>query len=297
MRHRPSYFQRAQHKRYESRSFQNPYFRPKEPRRWIGYAVGVLCLAGTVGGTWALLSAPAFAYADVRVEGTETIPAADVERDVRAYMEEPVLRAFRHANRFLFDADALRDRLSAAYPFDRVTVEAKGKGVSVRVRERQSELLWRSGGRLWLVDLQGAVIRPLSEEETVGIAGPAPAWEPGAPLPPLLRLKRLQTFVDVNGEDVAVGGSVLSAAEVSGIRQVQDKLLDLGIPFTETRVDRIAGQRVSIRALSGYDILINPLGDPAAQADRLAALLRNTIKQPKTLEYVDLRFGDHVYYK
>lgn len=297
MRHRPSYFQRAQHKRYESRSFQNPYFRPKEPRRWVGYVIGTLCLAGTIGGAWALLSLPAFAYETVHVEGTETIASADVEREVRTYLDTGVVRAFRRSNRFLFDADALRERLSSAFPFDRVSVETTGKGIDVRVRERQSELLWRSADRLWLVDLQGVVIRALTPEETAGVSGPAPAWEPGTPMPPLLRLKRLQTFVDVNAEAVTVGGNVLSPAEVTGIRRVQDRLLDLGVPFTETRVDRVAGQRVAIRALTGYDILVDPLGDPDAQADRLAAVLRDTVKQPKTLEYVDLRFGDHVYYK
>ncbi len=278
MRHRPSYFQRAQHKRYESRSFQNPYFRPKEPRRWIGYLIAFVCASGTVAGTWALLTLPTFAYAEVHVEGTETIPAENVERDIRAYIEEPVARVLRRSNRFLFDADVLRDRLAATYPFDRITVEAAGKGVQVRVRERQSELLWRSADQLWLVDLQGLVIRTVATEE-------------------LGSFKRLQTFVDVNDESVVVGGTVLSAQEVSGIRQVQDRLLDLGVPFTETRVDRLAGQHDAIHALLGYDIIIDPLGDPGAQADRLAALLRDTIKQPASLQYVDLRFGDHVYYK
>lgn len=278
MRHRPSYFQRAQHKRYESRSFQNPYFRPKPPRRWIAYLIGTVCLVGTIAGTWALFSLPAFAYTDVRVEGLETIPSERVEADVRAYFAEPVVRLFSRSNRFLFDADVMRDRLTAAYPFDRIAIEAVGKGVSVRVRERQSELLWKSADRLWLVDLQGLVIRELTAEEATGF-------------------KRLQLFVDVNGEDVALGGSVLSAPEVAGIRQIQDRLLDLGIPFTETHVDRVAGQRVAIRALLGYDIIVDPLGDAALQADRLAALLRDTIAQPKTLQYVDLRFGDHVYYK
>lgn len=278
MKHRPSYFQRAQHKRYESRSFQNPYFRPKEHARWIGWLLSVLCLLGTGAGTWALLTLPTFAYADIRVEGTETIPAADVEGTIRAYTEEPVARVLHRSNRFLFDADALRSRLIAQYPFDRVTVETKGKGIAVRVRERQSELLWRSADRLWLVDLQGLVIRELTAAEAGG-------------------LTRLQLFVDVNGEPVQTGAAVLSVQEVAGIRQVQDRLLDLGIPFTETRVDRIAGQRVAIHALLGYDILVDPLGDSLAQANRLAALLRDTVKQPKTLEYVDLRFGDHVYYK
>jgi hypothetical protein len=231
-----------------------------------------------VAGTWALLTLPTFAYAEVHVEGTETIPAENVERDIRAYIEEPVARVLRRSNRFLFDADVLRDRLAATYPFDRITVEAAGKGVQVRVRERQSELLWRSADQLWLVDLQGLVIRTVATEE-------------------LGSFKRLQTFVDVNDESVVVGGTVLSAQEVSGIRQVQDRLLDLGVPFTETRVDRLAGQHVAIHALLGYDIIIDPLGDPGAQADRLAALLRDTIKQPASLQYVDLRFGDHVYYK
>ena len=47
----------------------------------------------------------------------------------------------------------------------------------------------------------------------------------------------------------------------------------------------------------GYRILFDASGDIDGQANHLEVLLRETINNPEQLDYIDLRFGDHVYFK
>jgi hypothetical protein len=73
--------------------------------------------------------------------------------------------------------------------------------------------------------------------------------------------------------------------------------LEQGIEFTETRIDRLAGKWMSVAAREGYDILFDPGGNIVQQAMNLAVVRRDQIKDRQNLRYIDLRFGDHVYFK
>jgi len=293
---RPSYFQRAQKRRYESRPLRNPYFRPKERPKWLPWLLVIPASVLVVGGAGGLLSAPALALSPGNAEGLETVAWAEVEETVRDYLDEPWLYFAHRSNRFLFDEGELERRLMERFPFERAAVERRGRRVDVRVRERQTELLWLSGTDAWLVDREGHAIRALTPDERLYADDPSRAPPPEMEAA-AARMRRLNRFVDVNRTPVAEGDRVLPPAEVEGALAFQQQLLALAIPFVSTAVDRVAGQRMVVRTLAGYDVLFDPTADAAAQAGRLHVLLRQTIPDPKTLDYVDLRFGDHVYYK
>ncbi len=294
---RSSHFQRVQRKRYAQRSFRNPYFQPKRRPRWI-VPVAALVAAGGVGaGAWALFASPALAIKTVRVEGNETIAAEDVTSAVWADLDEPAFWLFRRSNRLLFDAKRLTQELQGRFSFADVEVGRHGSALDVRVRERQSQLLWRSGDAVALVDDSGTVIRLLSPDEVAGLSRPDPAPGPGQTLAPIARLKRLRLFTDADKAPVSPGTRVLSGKEAAGCLAFEQHLLDQGIAFTQIQVDRSSGAWMAVKTLSGYDILFDPLNDVDGQATRLAALFRDTVKSQTGLTYVDLRFGDHVYYK
>jgi hypothetical protein len=47
----------------------------------------------------------------------------------------------------------------------------------------------------------------------------------------------------------------------------------------------------------GYGILFDALGDIDAQLQNLDVVLREQVEDRGSLEYIDLRFGDRVYFK
>jgi len=94
-----------------------------------------------------------------------------------------------------------------------------------------------------------------------------------------------------------VGGSVLRPDEAANALKFQDLLRAQNILFGTTRVDRLAGEWMSIETGDGFNVLFDPLADVDKEAANLDAVLKNEVKDRSALTYVDVRFGDHVYFK
>lgn len=304
-----NHFRNTQKKRYEARRFRNPFFQKKPKRHYKELVISVL-LIGVIGAmTWFFLGSRFFAIQNVTVTGTETISSDELVARVWNELNQSRALFFSASNRFLFDLDLLQKALSTSYFFETLTIDQtcgwKGEGCSLVIfaKEKTSQLLWKSDDRIYLVDLQGMVIRELSPQEREVWNAPPPP--PPEPLPdgtipsetPLHPLKKLPVFIDENSANVSVGTAVLSEVEVTNAFQFFERLKSTGITFTSTRVDRLAGKWMSLQTTVGYDILFDASGDVNAQANALMVLLRDTVKDPSGLEYIDLRFGDHVYYK
>lgn len=248
-------------------------------------AVGCACFVLVVAGLAWLLGSPRLGILQVVVNGAESIPADQLVAKINGELDSRRLLFFHQRNRFLFDEAGLRAALSSTYSFESLSIERSctlfGPGgclLQVTVKEKTSQLLWKSGDRTYLADLQGVVTRELASEET----------EP---------LGRLPLLSDMNASPVVVGSSIASPEEISGIFLFHQRLRDEGISFHATGIDRMVGKWTAVETDAGYRILFDPVGDVTSQADHLNILLRDTVKDPSKLEYIDLRFGDHIYYK
>lgn len=305
-----NHFRVLQRKRYEARRFHNPYFKHEKKRNWTAIAIAVgatLLVAWFVG--W-IFGSSRFAIANVSIGGNETISTDQISARVWEELNRRQLLVFRASNRFLFDETRLREALSSTYAFETLgidwTCELFGGGgctMSVVVKEKTSQMLWQSGEHVYLADLQGVIIRELTPAELdAWRAPPAAPSEPlpdgtVPPTPPPDPLKRLPLFVDVNATPIAVGATVLTPEEVANLFLFHQRLTEMGIPFVTTDIDRLAGKWMAVQTAAGYDILIDASGDVDTQVGNLQILLRDTVTDPSGLEYIDLRFGDHVYYK
>jgi len=299
-----------QRKRYETRRFHNPYFAHLPKRNWKAIFLllaGALIAVAAIG--W-LFGSPRFAISSIVVTGNETIPSEQISARVSDELSRRRFLVFRSGNRFLFNEACLREALLSAYAFETLdivrTCELMNDGgcaVQISVKEKTSQLLWRSEERVFLADLQGIVIRELTTQEMNDWnAKEEPSQEPlpdgtMTPVPAPSPLKRLPTFTDVNATPVSIGTNVLSSEEVAKIFMFHQRISELGITFATTKIDRLAGKWMAVQTVMGYDILFDAAGDVLTQAKNLEILLRDTVKDPSQLRYIDLRFGDHVYYK
>lgn len=302
-------FRLPQKRRNDAKRFSNPYFRREEKRDWkmivlaTGIGLAAVCMVAAV------FASPFFAVQRVKVTGTETVSPDEIAAHAWAELERRRLLFFRAKNRFLYDEQRLFDALGSAYAFETLDIartcdlRGNGCGLAVAVREKTSQLLWSSGDRLYLVDLHGIAIRELTPEEVASWKSPDPP--PQDPLPDgslpvsvsIDPLKKLPLFVDLNASTVDVGSTVLTESEVSNLLEFEKRLSAMNVLFSQVDVDRLAGKWMAVKTLAGFNILIDASGDIPAQILNLQVLMRDTIKDTKDLRYIDLRFGDHVYYK
>lgn len=280
---KPTFFQRRERERYASRRFENPYFRSSKgggnARRFLAIGAALLIPCGLAGTALYALAAPRFDIAQVAVEGCTSIDPERVRAAVDGALSQRVALFFRRRNAFLFDAVRAEEAIRSAFDLEELSVTQDGDRVLVRLREKTSRLLWRSGEGRYLVGADGTVIRALGGDEAVPQAEPLPA------------------FLDVNRTEVAPGDAVMRPEEVAGAFAFQEALRAIGILFGVTRVDRLSGTWMSVATADGYDILFDPGADALNQADNVRVVLSTQVKDPTKLRYVDVRFGDHVYYK
>lgn len=243
--------------------------------------LSALALLGGVGASAAYaFGSPRFAITQVDVQGAVTIPAADVQAAVGRALEERVALVFRRRNAFLFDAGRAEEAVRSSFDLESLSLARDGNRVTVTLQEKVSQLVWKSGDARYLVDRQGTAIRALAQDEALP--------ELGVPLP---------VFQDVNRDAVAVGAAVLRAAEVDGALRFHQALKGIGLLYGTTRVDRLSGAWMSVQTADGYEVLFDPTADPALQAENVRTVISTQVEDPTRLRYVDVRFGDHVYFK
>lgn len=282
MAHR-DYFKQAQKRRYQSRSYRNPHLDGRKPVPWklIGAVLGIVVVLS--GATAFFFGHGWFAVQRVEVRGVEYIPAHELESTITAYTAQPALLFFRRSNRFLFSSEALSLALEDQFALSSVSIGLREGTIFVELKERTSNLFWKTQNRLFVVDLEGVVVREITDPEDSMLKQP--------------NLKELPVFVDANDVSVTIGSPVLTSQEIENAFYFFTSLEDAGIAYTYIELDRLAGKWVQLMTQTGYSILFDLTGNIDEQLHNLTVVLQEQVEDPTRLEYIDLRFGDKVYFK
>lgn len=293
-------FRRLQGKTYRQRTAsRRPRNRQKSHRpKFILFGV-LLLIGGALFGTWNLLSSGKFDIQNIGVYGTESIPPEDIQFITESFLNERRFLLLNNKKQFLFNPTMLQETLSNTYAFESLDISLENQTLLIHVKEKLSQLIWVSGEEEYLVDLEGRIIRPLFEEELQQLKEVGPVEEESEEKPEKNQLlKQLPKFIDINNAPIQTGQLVLSPEEVEGTFRFTNHLSAQGIEtMNQIRIDRLAGRWMSLQTELGFDILFDPAQDTDLQAANLETLLRDTINEPSSLTYIDLRFGDHVYFK
>ncbi|MBI4438047.1 hypothetical protein HY631_03810 [Candidatus Uhrbacteria bacterium] len=276
---RRDYFKQTQMKHYQ-RGRENPYFRRERhlPLKGLALTFGSLALLSTLLSL--MLSHSTLAIREVRVDGLEFIDRSAFEAEVNAYLDSRALVFFHRSNQFLFSQEALEAALQTSFTFASLSVDRSGSRLEIVVVERTSNLIWLADTE-YIVDLDGIVVRPFKREEAADAA----------------LASRLPEFYDMNEIPVSIGSPVLTPEEILKIFRFHEILVSQGVPFTQTRVNRLTGGWMGVVTQEGYEIYFDVTGDIEAQGERLKTILASLGEETDDLEYIDLRFGDRVYFK
>ena len=269
-----------QQKKYSAGAYRNPYFKERKKTifrklpYFIGTGVGVF-----IALLIYLFSYPGFKIKHVVVYGIQSVSSSSFETQTNSYLNESHLFFFHNTNHFLFSQKKLKESLSKFFTFNTLDIQQKNDTVTVHLKERASQFIWKTGAQQYLVDLEGIVIQKVDDASATVSASSLPL------------------FVDRNNTPVNIGDHLLSTDEIKHIFQFQKDLTMQGLGFKETQVDQLAGKWVGLAMNQNYTVMFDPAADVDLQSSRLQTLLRDTLKDTSHLQYIDLRFEDHVYYK
>jgi hypothetical protein len=300
LRHRKkrrNFFRRTEHRRYQARPFQNPYFSQAPRKNLLPFAVVGLALGIIVAVGSFLLTSARFEITAVSVQGAHSVNPRAIRETAEAYLAETRWIAFRASNRFLFDENALRDRLGERFAFERLAIDREGGVLRIEVEEKVSTLVWTSDDASYLVDAHGLVIRTLLPDELSALMNPPPIQGPVREGESHPDDRTLAHVIDLTESDVKVGGTVMSDQEVAFVLAFLEGLRQMEIGVSQLQIDRTVGAWMKAVTLNDFDILFDPTQDALVQLGNLAVFLSEQASSPGMLEYIDLRFGDHVYFK
>ncbi len=278
---RRDFFQRTQQKRYANRSRENPYFRGKGSGKVSRLMIVVfLSLFILLSFCFFIFGHPMFDFTAVHIKGTQQTDHSALVSSIKNSMDQRTGLFFHRQNKFLFNEQRFVDALNEQFSFRDVQFKKTGLRIELMVVERTSQLIWSAGSSTFVVDLDGVAIRALTNEE-------------------FEHLKQVQmpVFVDRNALEIEVGQQVLSPEEIEAVFRFHEHLNAQHIAFTQTEFDRLSGKWIGVLTAQDYRILFDASGDINAQAGRLEVILKEKVTDPSKLEYIDLRFGDHVYFK
>lgn len=304
MGEKKDYLRKEQFRRYQAKPFRNPYFQaPRGDRRpWKRYGLIAGATALAVGVIYLFGFAPFWNIKNVRVQGLqfmagdEIVAAANKELDGHRYL------LFPERNRLFFNAGHLTAVLDQQFSFESLAVSVKGDTVMIAVKERVSQVLWMTGDQAFFVDVAGTVIRALPADDAAllvwhGSTQPSLNSQPvEGPYPRIAYLSSLPLIVNKDEKIVTAGEKVLTDKGIAGMIAMNSQLADHGLPATTFGVEHADSVWADTKLLTGFDVLFDTTQDAATQVGYLMTVLEKEADR-SSIDYIDVRFGDHVYIK
>ena len=257
-----------------------PRLRERRRRqRIIAFCICMIGGIGLVAGIGGASHLEKFAIKDVLVEGVKELSAEVLARAVRDGLADKEFQLFSHKNMFLYPKSAIEAALAGNYPrIHNVTITRPSllaQAITVTVREREPFALWcASDNQCFVMDEHGFIYADAGD----------------APHNPYVFRGGLLPNTDVVGQTFLRGRmqtteTLLRSLQDAGFKPqgiIVDSEKDFSIPLEN-------GPRLLVAFdMTNENVLRNL--ETALEAESLK-------QRFEQLQYIDLRFGNRVYYK
>ena len=299
-----STFRHYQFHRLKDRPFRNPNVEPQKKRiswRAIGISIGVVAVICSL--IYLFGFAPFWMITDVRVQGLQFMGGDDIIKMADDELDQHRLVIFPERNTFFFDQKALTDALNAKYAFSSLSLDISRHILTITVKERVSQIIWKTGSSYLYVDDHGTVIRSLPDADVAfmpwhGSNQPLQKDQPiEGPYPELNFLNTLPLIIDGSAAPEVPGAHVMGQGNVEAVIAFNEAVAQQGVVVATYMVERTDNVWVRAQMKDGYDVLFDTTMDVPSQVAHLMDILNHDVTDKSKLGYVDVRFGDHVYYK
>lgn len=266
-------------KDYSNSKFDNPRVAQKKERRKNRFNkfVYALIVVGVVGFLYVLFFSPFFQVKNLEINGLEKVHRENLEVIVNDYQSgSRRFFIFSKTNFWFIDKKDLVNKIEDHYAFEELSVKKRFPNkLVINLKEKAPAINWMVGNMCYHLDLSGMAIEYCENGEG------------------------LITIRDQVSESVEIGQSVVEAEVLDYIvtldGQAKNILKDQYSPlFYEKNQEALI-----VKMETGPEIRFNCNIEVGEQVSRLDLLLKeSSVKDAyESLNYIDLRFGEKVYYK
>ena len=262
--------------------------RRRRVRVLIVASILVLCAALVYGVSW-LSYLPQFNISGISVAGANGMKEEHIQRYVETVLDDGAYRILSRRNIFLYPRAELEKAVTSLPPVKSVRITRPSifaTDIVITIEERDAFARWCTGigqGECYLMDSGGFIYAPMG---WAGTSTSSTQYIFAGGLPPR----------DDSTTSTYPIGQWFVQAHLPGLLSLLTYLGQAGFTAESAQVD---GQDILIQLQEGFLVKASFGADAGTLAKNLELVLSSDVLKGKTaeLEYVDLRFGNRVYYK
>lgn len=271
---------------YSRKKYNNPFFQNRKNKKnnyeyifpWKSLFIVTLILCLPAIFLWFFYYSSFFKISKVEASTTSKIPKDEITAIIWQQTENKIYLFGKQNNFFLFDTDLLNKNLINKYPLNEPQIKKKFPNkITVSIKEKNYSIIWREADKYYYVS------RDCASLET----------DP-------LMIKDIKLPIIENNAAARIQDNKLS--DCSGL---MDKILELNGKFLnepKIQINKFTledDSNSSIKIITKGPALIFNLNENFdRQISKLYAIMNERLKEDfNKKSYIDLRYGDKIYYK
>lgn len=264
---------------YERKQFINPHFdhsgRGETARKFD--TAKYLKILALVFFIYLLTYSDLFKIEKVTITGLDMIPEQEITDLVTDQKSRWRWFVLPQKSSLWFNQGALRQKMEANYKLNRLDINMGWRSLKIDIEERVAYIIIYNQEKFYFADEQGTITKELAGESIRDY------WE-------------RFPIINVGAQTINIGDNVVNGSVVS-------YLLELNQVLSETKSIRVQGYElkgidaITMVSKDGWRVHFATDSDVKQSVDNLLLVLKEKITNPATLQYIDLRFGDRVFYQ
>ena len=285
---RDKYYKKGQ-LHYRSQTYKNPFFAKQRTKinwpqkiqiNWRFKLFAVIFFIALFVIIYFIFYSNYFAVKTINIEGDGRIPSSTVENLAWRQIEDNFFIFWPQKNIFLFSKDKLIKTLNTKYAFSFLEITKKPPStILIKYKEKEYALIWEEKGKYFYADKYGNIISEINAEE--------------ASLKNYPIIENQTNFL-IQNKKISAGDEYLKYALnlASEIREYDN------LPNVEKYIIDHELNTIKLKFKNGPLIYFDIKATTVKQIRKLLVLKNEKIGSAFSgLTYIDLRYGDSVYYR
>jgi len=282
---------------YQKKDFHNPFFpKKRKSKKHCLFRLFLLIFAlGLIVGLYFLNADERLKIKNVEITGNERISQQEIEEIVANQFDQKRWLFFSQSNILFFSRKAVIKKLNKNYFFDELKIRKRYfDTIEVKVKEKTSFVVWVSGADKYYLDLAGRAIRKFEINNLV--------IQPGEGDTEIVRSEidsaGYPLIYDQSDELIIIGQLVAPGDLIDFIIDLKEEF-DLRADFdiSHYNIADSNSREIVLITREGWEVRFNTKESAKNQADLLFSVLGQEVENRGNLEYIDLRFGEKVFWK
>ncbi len=279
---------------YYHKTYKNHLFGRKKRSSFINKKFFFLLIVLFAVGLYYLLYSDIFQIQKTDIRGNENIKKDDIENIILAQMEKKRFIFFPQKNIFFLNKKEVEDIIYGTFALEDVYVKKNFfHGLQITLKEKKPFIVWIENKKSYYVDDKGTAISQVEQFDTQ-----KENFKDYNILRHNIIYKNLPIIQNIaNQKNYIINEIIINNELLSKIKKLIvsiKRIVKININFFEININE---KYITIITAEGWKIYFSLEDDIDSQIKKLELILDNKSKVGKIIDYIDLRYGDKIFYK